>query len=39
LGRTERVLHVAKQFGRDRVEIAPAPPSRIERAKVVGLYD
>jgi diguanylate cyclase (GGDEF)-like protein len=39
LGRTERVLHVAKQFGRDRVEIAPAPPSRVERAKVVGLYD
>jgi len=39
LARTERVLHVAKQFGRDRVEIAPAPPSRVERAKVVGLYD
>ena len=30
---------VAKQFGRDRVEVASAPPSRVERAKVVGLYD
>jgi diguanylate cyclase (GGDEF)-like protein len=39
LARTERVLHVAKQFGRDRVEVATAPPSRGERAKVVGLYD
>jgi diguanylate cyclase (GGDEF)-like protein len=39
LGRTERVLHVAKQFGRDRVEVASTPPSRVERAKVVGLYD
>ncbi len=39
LARTERVLHVAKQFGRDRVEIASSPPSRVERAKVVGLYD
>lgn len=39
LARTERVLHVAKQFGRDRVEVAPAPPSRVERAKVVRLYD
>jgi diguanylate cyclase (GGDEF)-like protein len=38
LARLERVLHVAKQFGRDRVEVASAPPSRIERAKVVGLY-
>ena len=38
LARTERVLHVAKQFGRDRVEVASTPPSRIERAKVVGLY-
>jgi diguanylate cyclase (GGDEF)-like protein len=38
LGRTERVLHVAKQFGRDRVEVASSPPSRVERAKVVGLY-
>ena len=39
LARAERVLHVAKQFGRDRVEVAHAPPSRPERAKVVGLYD
>lgn len=39
LARSERVLHVAKQFGRDRVEVATAPPSRVERAKVVGLYD
>jgi diguanylate cyclase (GGDEF)-like protein len=39
LARTERVLHVAKQFGRDRVEVAQTPPSRVERAKVVGLYD
>jgi diguanylate cyclase (GGDEF)-like protein len=38
LARTERILHVAKQFGRDRVEIASSPPSRVERAKVVGLY-
>ena len=38
LARTERVLHVAKQFGRDRVEVASTPPSRVERAKVVGLY-
>jgi diguanylate cyclase (GGDEF)-like protein len=39
LARTERVLRVAKQFGRDRVEVASSPPSRAERAKVVGLYD
>jgi diguanylate cyclase (GGDEF)-like protein len=39
LARTERVLHIAKQFGRDRVEVAHSPPSRVERAKVVGLYD
>jgi diguanylate cyclase (GGDEF)-like protein len=39
LARTERILHVAKQFGRDRVELASTPPSRVERAKVVGLYD
>jgi diguanylate cyclase (GGDEF)-like protein len=39
LARTERVLHLAKQFGRDRVEVATAPPNRVERAKVVGLYD
>jgi hypothetical protein len=39
LARTERVLHVAKKFGRDRVEVAASPPHRVERAKVVGLYD
>ena len=39
LARTERVLHLAKQFGRDRVEVASTPFSRVERAKVVGLYD
>jgi len=39
LARTERVLHLAKQFGRDRVEVASAPPNRVERAKVVGLYE
>jgi diguanylate cyclase len=37
--RTERALHVAKQFGRDRIEVASTPPSRPIRAKVVGLYD
>jgi len=39
IARTERTLHVAKQFGRDRVEVSSTPPSRVERAKVVGLYD
>jgi diguanylate cyclase (GGDEF)-like protein len=39
LARTERALHVAKQFGRDRVEVSATPPSRVERAKVVGLFD
>jgi diguanylate cyclase (GGDEF)-like protein len=39
MARTERALHVAKQFGRDRVEVSSTPPSRVERAKVVGLYD
>ena len=39
VARTERTLHVAKQFGRDRVEVSSTPPSRIERAKVVVLYD
>jgi diguanylate cyclase (GGDEF)-like protein len=39
LARTERALHLAKQFGRDRVEVSATPPSRPERAKVVGLYD
>ncbi len=39
LARSERALHVAKQFGRDRVEVSPTPPSHVERAKVVGLFD
>lgn len=38
LARTERTLHLAKQFGRDRVEISTAPPPRPERAKVVGIH-
>lgn len=37
--RTELALHLAKQFGRDRVEVSPTPPSHVERAKVVGLFD
>ncbi|HEX5046513.1 MAG TPA: GGDEF domain-containing protein [Gammaproteobacteria bacterium] len=39
LARAERALHLAKQFGRDRVEIARTPPMRPERAKVVGIHD
>jgi diguanylate cyclase (GGDEF)-like protein len=39
LARTERTLHLAKQFGRDRVEVSTAPPVRPERAKVVGIRD
>ena len=39
LARTERTMYLAKQFGRDRVEVSPTPPSRIERAKVVGIRD
>jgi diguanylate cyclase (GGDEF)-like protein len=39
LARTERTMYLAKQFGRDRVEVAPTPPSRVERAKVVGIRD
>lgn len=39
MGRAGRALHLAKQFGRDRVEVAATPASRIERAKVVGLRD
>jgi diguanylate cyclase (GGDEF)-like protein len=37
LARTERALHVAKQFGRDRVEASSTPPSRAERAPAVPL--
>jgi len=39
LARTERTMYLAKQFGRDRVEVSPPPPSRVERAKVVGIRD
>jgi diguanylate cyclase (GGDEF)-like protein len=39
LARTERTLHLAKQFGRDRVEVSTTPPTRTERAKVVGIHD
>ena len=39
LARIERIVYLAKQFGRDRVEVSPTPPSRVERAKVVGIRD
>jgi diguanylate cyclase (GGDEF)-like protein len=39
LARAESALQLAKQFGRDRVEIARTPPTRTERAKVVGIHD
>lgn len=39
LSRASRALHLAKQFGRDRVEVAATPASRVERAKIVGLRD
>jgi diguanylate cyclase (GGDEF)-like protein len=39
LARTERTMYLAKQFGRDRVEVSPTPPSRVERAKVVDIRD
>jgi diguanylate cyclase (GGDEF)-like protein len=39
LARTERTMYLAKQFGRDRIEVSPTPPSRSERAKVVGIRD
>jgi diguanylate cyclase (GGDEF)-like protein len=39
LARAESALHLAKQFGRDRVEVARTPPARPERAKVVGIHD
>jgi len=39
LARAESALHLAKQFGRDRVEVARTPPTRTERAKVVGIHD
>lgn len=39
MSRVSRALHLAKQFGRDRVEVAATPVSRPDRAKVVGLHD
>ena len=39
LARAESALHLAKQFGRDRVEVARTPAARPERAKVVGIHD
>ena len=39
LARTERALHLAKQFGRDRVEVSPTPKSQAQRAPIVPLYD
>lgn len=37
LARLERTLHVAKQFGPDRVETSPTPAQTRQRAKVVPL--
>ena len=39
LARTERTLHVAKQFGRDRVEISKTPASHPQRAAVRKVRD
>jgi diguanylate cyclase (GGDEF)-like protein len=39
VSRVERTLHLAKQFGRDRVECAPAAPQSPRRATVVRLGD
>jgi len=37
LGRTEQALQLAKQFGRDRVEVAAGPKSSAQRAEVIPL--
>jgi len=37
LARAEQALHLAKRFGRDRVEIAESPKSSPERAEVIPL--
>lgn len=37
LTRAEQALHLAKQFGRDRVEVAESPASSPERADVITL--
>jgi diguanylate cyclase (GGDEF)-like protein len=39
LARVERTLHVAKQFGRDRVEVAETPASKRARAYTKKLRD
>jgi diguanylate cyclase (GGDEF)-like protein len=39
LARTERSLHMAKQFGRDRVEASKSPKSHSERASVRKVRD
>ena len=39
LARTERALHAAKQFGRDRVEISESPQSHPNRAAVRKLRE
>lgn len=39
LARTERALHAAKQFGRDRVEVSASPQSHSTRAPVKRLRD
>jgi GGDEF domain-containing protein len=37
LARTERTLHLAKQFGGDRVEIARSPAPRMRRAEPIPI--
>jgi len=37
LARAEQALHLAKQFGRDRVEVAESPKSSPQRADVIAL--
>jgi diguanylate cyclase len=37
LARTERTLHLAKQFGGDRVEIARTPAPRVRRAEPISI--
>jgi diguanylate cyclase (GGDEF)-like protein len=39
LVRAERAMRFAKKRGGDRVEVSSTPPTRLHRAKVVGLYD
>ncbi|HEY8521035.1 MAG TPA: GGDEF domain-containing protein [Gammaproteobacteria bacterium] len=37
VARAERTLHLAKQFGADRVELSPRPPAATRRASVTAL--